>query len=146
MTRPDKEEDHGAYPLCKCESGTGIFAYRAVPEIDAIVENVVKNQKADYDFVAEDGFGHHFWAIHCPETNKRLEELFATKVPYTYVADGHHRTAAAARIGAEYKAKNPNHTGNEEYNFFMAVHFPRSSVEDYRLQPGGKRSEWFDGS
>ena len=50
--------------------------------------------------------------------------MFATKVPNTYVADGHHRTAAAARIGAEYTAKNPNHTGKEEYNFFMAVHFP----------------------
>ena len=90
----------------------------------AIVEDIVKSKKADYDFVAEDGFGHHFWAINCPETNKRLEELFATKVPYTYVADGHHRTAAAARIGAEFKSKNPNHDGTEEYNFFMAVHFP----------------------
>ena len=125
LTRPDKEEDRMVLTrYVNANLEPVFFAYRAVPEIDAIVENVVKNQKADYDFVAEDGFGHHFWAIHCPETNKRLEELFATKVPYTYVADGHHRTAAAARIGAEYKAKNPNHTGNEEYNFFMAVHFP----------------------
>ena len=115
LTRPDKEEDRMILTrYVKANLEPVFFAYKAVPEIDAIVE----------DFVAEDGFGHHFWAINCPETNKRLEELFATKVPYTYVADGHHRTAAAARIGAEFKSKNPNHDGTEEYNFFMAVHFP----------------------
>lgn len=125
LTRPDKEEDRMVLTrYVNANLEPVFFAYRAVPEIDAIVENIVKNQKPDYDFVAEDGFGHHFWAINDPETNKRIEELFATKVPNTYVADGHHRTAAAARIGAEYKAKNPHHTGNEEYNFFMAVHFP----------------------
>ena len=125
LTRPDKEEDRMILTrYVKANLEPVFFAYKAVPEIDAIVEDIVKSRKADYDFVAEDGFGHHFWAINCPETNKRLEELFATKVPYTYVADGHHRTAAAARIGAEFKSKNPNHDGTEEYNFFMAVHFP----------------------
>jgi uncharacterized protein (DUF1015 family) len=102
LTRPDKEEDRMVLTrYVNANLEPVFFAYRAVPEIDAIVEDIVKNQKADYDFVAEDGFGHHFWAINCPETNKRLEELFATKVPNTYVADGHHRTAAAARIGAK---------------------------------------------
>jgi uncharacterized protein (DUF1015 family) len=129
LTRPDKEEDRmilTRYTNANIEPV--FFSYRAVPEIDAIVENIVKNQKADYDFVAEDGFGHHFWPVNDPQTNKKLEELFATKVPYTYVADGHHRTAAAARIGIERKAKNPKHTGNEEYNFFMAVHFPDNQL------------------
>ncbi|OFX82355.1 MAG: hypothetical protein A2W99_09905 [Bacteroidetes bacterium GWF2_33_16] len=129
LTRPDKEEDRmilTRYTNANIEPV--FFSYRAVPEIDAIVENIVKNQKADYDFVAEDGFGHHFWPVNDPQTNKKLEELFATKVPFTYVADGHHRTAAAARIGLERKAKNPNHTGNEEYNFFMAVHFPDNQL------------------
>lgn len=109
------------------------FSYKAVPEIDAIVENIVKNNEPEYDFVAEDGFGHHFWVINEASTNKKLEELFATKVPATYVADGHHRTAAAARIGDEFSAKNPNHTGAEEYNFFMAVHFPddQLNIIDY---------------
>jgi uncharacterized protein (DUF1015 family) len=60
--------------------------------------------------------------------NRRLEELFATKVPFTYVADGHHRTAAAARIGAEYSKRNPAHDGSEEYNYFMAVHFPDTQL------------------
>lgn len=130
LTRPDKEEDRmilTRYVNANLEPV--FFSYRAVPEIDAIVDKIVKNQKADYDFVAEDGFGHHFWVINESETNRRLEELFATKVPYTYVADGHHRTAAAARIGAEYKAKNPHHNGSEEYNFFMAVHFPDNQLK-----------------
>ncbi len=129
LTRPEKEEDRMVltrYTNANIEPV--FFSYKAVPEIDSIVEHIVKNQEADYDFVAEDGFGHHFWAINDVETNQKLEELFATKVPYTYVADGHHRTAAAARIGLEKKEQNPNHTGNEEYNFFMAVHFPDNQL------------------
>ncbi|MFP4023335.1 MAG: DUF1015 domain-containing protein [Thiohalospira sp.] len=129
LTRPEKEEDRMVltrYTNANIEPV--FFSYKAVPEIDRIVENIVKNQKPDYDFVAEDGFGHHFWAINDAETNKKIEELFATKVPYTYVADGHHRTAAAARIGLEKKEQNPNHTGDEEYNFFMAVHFPDNQL------------------
>jgi uncharacterized protein (DUF1015 family) len=105
------------------------FSYKAVPEIDAIVERIVKNEAAEYDFTAEDGFGHHFWVVNSDEDNAKLEELFATKVPFTYVADGHHRTAAAGRIGEEKAAQNPNHTGNEEYNFFMAVHFPDNQLK-----------------
>lgn len=130
LTRPDKEEDRMILTrYLNANIEPVFFSYRAVPEIDAIVEKIVKNQKADYDFVAEDGFGHHFWVIGDAAVNKCLEELFATKVPATYVADGHHRTAAAARIGAEYKAKNPHHTGTEEYNFFMAVHFPDNQLK-----------------
>lgn len=130
LTRPEKEDDRMVltrYTNANIEPV--FFSYKAVPEIDSIVENIVKTQKADYDFVAEDGFGHHFWAINKADTNKKLEELFKTKVPYTYVADGHHRTAAAARIGLEKQEQNPNHTGNEEYNFFMAVHFPDNQLK-----------------
>jgi uncharacterized protein (DUF1015 family) len=130
LTRPEKEDDRMVltrYTNANIEPV--FFSYKAVPEIDAIVENVVKSQEADYDFVAEDGFGHHFWAINNADTNKKLEELFNTKVPYTYVADGHHRTAAAARIGIEKEQQNPNHTGDEEYNFFMAVHFPDNQLK-----------------
>lgn len=129
LTRPEKEEDRMVltqYTNANIEPV--FFSYKAVPEIDEIVENIVKNEKAEYDFVAEDGFGHHFWPVNNPDTNKKLEQLFAEKVPYTYVADGHHRTAAAARIGKERKEKNPNHTGNEEYNYFMAVHFPDNQL------------------
>lgn len=130
LTRPDKEEDR---MVLTRYLGANIepvfFSYKAVPEIDQIVSNIVNTEKATYDFVAEDGFGHHFWPINDLETNKKIEELFASKVPATYVADGHHRTAAAARIGLEKKAQNPNHTGNESYNYFMAVHFPDNQLQ-----------------
>lgn len=106
------------------------FTYPAHKEIDSIVENIVKNEKPIYDFVAkEDGFGHHFWVINDQATIKRLEEIFENDIPYLYVADGHHRTAAAARVGQERKSKNPNHTGEEEYNYFMAVIFPDNQLK-----------------
>ena len=125
LTRPDKEEDRMVLTrYLNANIEPVFFAYKAVPEIDKIVEAIVKENVADYDFTAEDGFGHHFWVINNPETNRQIENLFAEKVPFTYVADGHHRTAAAARIGLEKTAQNPKHTGDEEYNFFMAVHFP----------------------
>ncbi|HKJ42893.1 MAG TPA: DUF1015 family protein [Sunxiuqinia sp.] len=129
LTRPDKEEDRMILTrYLDANIEPVFFSYKAVPEIDAIVESVVKNKQADYDFVAEDGFGHHFWAINDAELNQEIEKLFDSKVPATYVADGHHRTAAAARIGLEKKAQNPNHTGNESYNYFMAVHFPDNQL------------------
>jgi uncharacterized protein (DUF1015 family) len=130
LTRPDKEEDRKVLTrYLKVNIEPVFFTYRAVPEIDKIVADIVKNNKADYDFTAEDGFGHHFWVIESAETNKELEKLFAEKVPCTYVADGHHRTAAAAGMSQEFASKNPNHTGNEPYNFFMAVHFPDNQLK-----------------
>lgn len=130
LTRPDKEEDRmilTRYTSANIEPV--FFSYKAVSEIDEIVDRIVKNQPADYDFVAEDGFGHHFWAINDAAVNKKIEELFATKVPFTYVADGHHRTAAASRIGKEREAQNPNHTDDEEYCYFMSVHFPDNQLK-----------------
>lgn len=130
LTRPDKEEDRMILTrYLNANIEPVFFSYKAVPEIDAIVDSIVKNQQADYSFVAEDGFGHQFWTINETGVNQQIEELFATKVPATYVADGHHRTAAAARIGLEKKAQNPNHTGDESYNFFMAVHFPDDQLQ-----------------
>jgi uncharacterized protein (DUF1015 family) len=105
------------------------FAYPAVKEIDDIVNKIVSTEKPVYDFVAEDGFGHHFWLVKKPETNRLLEKLFAEKVPCTYVADGHHRTAAAALVGKEKREKNPLHNGTEEYNYFLAVHFPDNQLQ-----------------
>jgi uncharacterized protein (DUF1015 family) len=130
LTRPEKEDDRMVLTrYLNANIEPVFFAYKAVPEIDQIVENVVKEKHPDYDFTAEDGFGHHFWTIDDEEKNRQLELLFTNKVPYTYVADGHHRTAAAARIGLEKTAQNPHHTGNEEYNFFMAVHFPDDQLQ-----------------
>lgn len=103
------------------------FTYPDNDEINAIVEDVVKCNEPDYDFTATDGFGHHFWVVRSAEQNRRLTELFA-QVPALYVADGHHRTAAAARVGQECMAANPSHTGEEEYCYFLAVTFPASQL------------------
>lgn len=130
LTRPDKEEDRMILTrYLDANIEPVFFSYKAVPEIDEIVGTIVQNETPVYDFVAEDGFGHHFWPVYQPETNRKIEKLFREKVPFTYVADGHHRTAAAARIGAERRAQNPRHCGEEEYNFFMAVHFPDNQLQ-----------------
>jgi len=129
LTRPEKEDDRMTLTrYLNANIEPVFFSYKAVPEIDALVEKIVNDQEPEYDFTAEDGFGHHFWVMYDPGINRKLEQLFAERVPFTYVADGHHRTAAAARIGLEKKEQNPYHTGNEEYNFFMAVHFPDNQL------------------
>lgn len=129
LTRPDKEQDRMIHVRVNNANIEPVFfAYPAVKEIDAIVEKIVKSEKPEYDFISEDGFGHHFWVVKKPETINLIESLFATKVPFTYVADGHHRTAAAARVGIEKRENNPGYTGTEEYNFFLAVHFPDNQL------------------
>ena len=130
LTRPEKEEDRMVLTrYLNANIEPVFFAYKAVAEIDAIVDEVVTSDEPDYDFTAEDGFGHHFWVINDPVKNEAIQQLFSQKVPCTYVADGHHRTAAAARIGLEKTARNKNHTGEEEYNYFMAVHFPDNQLQ-----------------
>jgi uncharacterized protein (DUF1015 family) len=129
LTRPDKEQDRMIHVrINNANIEPVFFAYPAVREIDKIVSSVTQKEKPEYDFVAEDGFGHTFWVIRDPETNKKIEKLFAEKVPFTYVADGHHRTAAAALVGKEKRDNNPDHNGREEYNYFMAVHFPDNQL------------------
>ncbi len=129
LTRKDKEEDRMMHVRNTDANVEPVFfSYPAHKEVDAIVSNVVKNSKPVYDFTAADGFGHHFWLIEDDATNKRITEIFAT-IPALYVADGHHRTAAAALVGNEKKKNNPNHTGNEEYNFFLAVIFPDNQLK-----------------
>ena len=129
LTRPDKEQDRMVHIRVNNANIEPVFlAYPAVKEIDEVVNKIIKNEKPEYDFVAEDGFGHHFWVIRSSETNSLLEHLFAEKVPFIYVADGHHRTAAAALVGKEKRDNNPSHTGDEEYNYFLAVHFPDNQL------------------
>lgn len=129
LTRKDKEEDRMIHVRIQDANIEPVFfAYPDNSEINSIVEKVTKAAPAEYDFVAEDGFGHHFWVIEDDTTNKRITEIFST-IPAFYVADGHHRTAAAALVGQEKKLANPNHTGEEEYNYFMAVVFPESHLK-----------------
>ena len=104
------------------------FAYRDDAELSQIVSDTVKGASV-CRFTDENGFIHEFWVIDDDATVARITEIFTTRVDAFYVADGHHRTAAAARVGAEKRAQNPNHTGNEEYNFFMAVCFPETQLK-----------------
>jgi uncharacterized protein (DUF1015 family) len=129
LTRPDKEQDRMIHVRTNDANMEPVFfTYPSVKEIDIIVARIVENQEPEYDFVAEDGIGHHFWVISDGKTNKTIEKLFSKKVSYTYVADGHHRTAAAARVGIEKREKNPLYNGKEEFNFFLAVHFPDNQL------------------
>lgn len=128
LTRKDKEEDRMIHVRIQNANIEPVFfAYPDVDEMNKIVENIVATQEPEYDFIAPDGFGHKFWAIRDAATNARITEIFAG-IPALYVADGHHRTAAAALVGAEKRATNPNHTGDEEYNYFLAVIFPESQL------------------
>ena len=104
------------------------FAYRDDAELSQIVSDTVKGESV-CRFTDENGFIHEFWVIDNDATVARITEIFTTRVDAFYVADGHHRTAAAARVGAEKRAQKPNHTGNEEYNFFMAVCFPETQLK-----------------
>lgn len=134
LTRNEKEEDRMKHVRnTNANIEPVFFTYRHVDEIDEVVNGIVENEAPEYDFTAEDGVGHHFWVINDDTTIKKLENLFAEKVPFTYVADGHHRTAAAALVGKEKREKNPNYTGEEEFNYFLAVHFPDNqlSIIDY---------------
>lgn len=127
LTRKDKEEDRMKHVrITNANMEPVFFTYPAVPRIDAVVSEIIK-APAEYDFVAPDGVGHQVWVIRDRNTINTLISLFEA-VPFTYVADGHHRTAAAALVGNEKKVNNPNHSGKEEYNYFLAVHFPDNQL------------------
>ena len=129
LTRKEKEDDRMVHVQIQSANIEPVFfAYPDNAEIDAIRFRSIA-RVPEYDFIAdEDGFGHKLWVIDDQKDIDRITEIFAS-IPAFYVADGHHRTAAAARVGAERRAKNPNHTGIEEYNYFMAVCFPDNQLK-----------------
>ncbi len=127
LTRRDKEEDRMKHVRVNNANIEPVFF--AFPDNEAL-ENIIRTVTAgtpEYDFVAPDGFGHTLWVISDPEMIKTVTEEFE-KIPNLYIADGHHRSAAAALVGAEKAKNNPNHTGKEEYNYFLAVAFPASHL------------------
>ena len=127
LTRRDKEEDRMKHvSVNNANIEPVFFAQPHIDEIDRIVADVV-SKPAVYDFVAPDGFGHHFWVIEDESTIARIAELFAA-LPAFYIADGHHRSAAAALVGDEKRKNNPNHKGDEEYNYVLAVCFPDNQL------------------
>lgn len=128
LTRKEKEDDRMVHVRIQNANIEPVFfSYPDNEEVDAIVGKYTAREP-EYDFVAEDGFGHHFWVIDDRQDIDRLTDIFKD-IPAFYVADGHHRTAAAARVGAEKREQNPVHTGDEEYNYFMAVAFPESQLK-----------------
>ncbi|MEO8146217.1 MAG: DUF1015 family protein [Bacteroidia bacterium] len=128
LTRPDKEEDRRNHiRVSSLNYEPVFFAYPNVKALDDIVNDVIK-KTPEYDFVSDDGIGHTFWVIDNDKTINEIVNHFS-KIKHTYVADGHHRTAAAAGVGKERREENPNHTGDEEYNFFLAVHFPDNQLQ-----------------
>ncbi len=129
LTRKDKEDDRMVHVRIQNANIEPVFfAYKDNPELAAIVAKASAG-KPEYDFIDENNFGHRFWPITDDAVIARITEIFTNEVKAFYVADGHHRTAAAARVGAEKREQNPNHTGNEEYNFFMAVCFPEGQLK-----------------
>ena len=128
LTRRDKEEDRMKHVRAQNANIEPVFfAFEDNDVLNDIIKRVSAT-KPEYDFVANDGFGHHFWVIDDKATIDAITAEFA-KMPALYIADGHHRTAAAALVGHEKAKANPNHTGNEEYNFFLAVAFPASQLK-----------------
>ena len=129
LTRKDKEEDRMIHVRIQNANIEPVFfSYPANADIDAIVNRVVTTTDPEYDFVAAEGFGHTFWVVDGDEDIANITSIFET-IPSTYVADGHHRTAAAALVGAEKKATNANHTSEEEYNYFLTVIFPDNQLK-----------------
>ena len=129
LTRPDKEEDRMIHVRNQNANIEPVFfSYPANAEMDMIIRGVVENNTPEYDFTAADGFGHRFWVIDDQEIQRRITEIF-DEIPALYVADGHHRTAAAARVAEEKMRANGAHTGNEEYCYFLAVIFPDSQLK-----------------
>ncbi len=128
LTRPDKEEDRKKHVRVSMMNAEPVFfAYPNVKKIDQVVAEI-KKANPEYDFAAEDGVRHRFWTVFSPDHIDTIISEFE-KLPATYVADGHHRTAAAALVGNDLKAENPGHTGKEEYNYFLAVHFPDNQLQ-----------------
>lgn len=128
LTRADKEEDRMKHVRVNDANVEPVFF--AFPDNDVLEEIItsVAEGEPEYDFVAPDGFGHHFWVIDSPQQIATITEQFAA-MPSLYIADGHHRTAAAALVGNEKAKSNPDHTGEEEYNYFLAVAFPASHLK-----------------
>ena len=133
LTRADKEEDRMKHVrINNANIEPVFFAYLDNDVLDALIRKYAATEP-EYDFIAPvDGFGHKFWIVGDDADIQTITEEFA-KMPSLYIADGHHRSAAAALVGAERAKQNPQHTGDEEYNFFMAVCFQASqlTVLDY---------------
>ena len=128
LTRPDKETDRKNHVRISMLNAEPVFfAYQSQEILDQLIESE-KQALPVYDFITDDGIQHRFWVIKNDTTINSIVDIFS-QMNETYVADGHHRTAAAALVGNDLKAENPSHQGTEEYNYFLAVHFPDNQLQ-----------------
>ena len=133
FTRADKELDRiNHVDYCDANTGPIFLAYRENDEISTVISNWQNTHTPVYDFVTEDGITNTVWVVDCEQTNEKLQNAFG-KVDYLYIADGHHRCASAVKVGKKRRAQNPGYDGSEEFNFFLAVAFPKNelAIMDY---------------
>jgi uncharacterized protein (DUF1015 family) len=128
FTRPDKEDDRAKHiEILGANAGPVFLTYNASDEVNSIVDGITKN-KPVYNFTADDDIGHTFWVVNDNASIETLSNAFKN-IPCMYVADGHHRSAAASRVCDIRKKANPNHTGEEPYNYFLTVIFPDDQMQ-----------------
>ncbi len=128
LTRADKEQDRIKHvDYCDANTGPIFLTYRAQSEIDGMVEDWMERKEPVYDFISEDDIGHTIWVIDNEKVIERLVHLF-TQVDCLYIADGHHRSASAVRVGQRRRAENQNYNGDEEFNYFLSVIFPDNQL------------------
>lgn len=134
LTRTEKEQDRIEHmQTLQAHVGPIFLTYPKNNSVDAIVNRIVNNQNPVYDFKTSDNIQHTVWVINDSDAIANIISIFAQQIPYTYIADGHHRTASAAKVGKKMREQNPAHTGKEEYNFFLSVLFPddQLAIMDY---------------
>jgi uncharacterized protein (DUF1015 family) len=128
LTRREKEDDRARHTeMLMANAGPVLLTFRSRPDVRVLVDQVVAGEPA-CDFTAPDGIGHTLWALSDPAQVAALQAAFAA-IPVTYVADGHHRSASAFRVRNNLRARNPQHTGDEAYNHFLAVAFPDDELQ-----------------
>ncbi|MDD2715383.1 MAG: DUF1015 family protein [Candidatus Wallbacteria bacterium] len=129
LTRKDKEDDRTRHTReLNANSGPVFLTYRAHDKIDRLIDDFIKQNKPENNFTAGDGIRHTLWVIRDQKLIKKISSIFENEIPRLYVADGHHRSASAARVGAEQRKEHSGYSGKEEFNFFLAVYFPHNQL------------------
>lgn len=134
LTLVAKENDRIRHMKTKmAQPGMVFLTYRSVAEIDALIDNYTQNHNVEYDFVDSQDVRHQLWVVNDAIIIEQLKNLFETKVPFSYIADGHHRSAASAKVGKQLREENPNFKGTESFNYFLSCLFPSEQlqIQDY---------------
>ncbi|HZK01603.1 MAG TPA: DUF1015 family protein, partial [Anaerovoracaceae bacterium] len=131
FTRIEKELDRiNHFDVCNANTEPVFLTYRHNQNIQMLIDSWIENSAPAYDFLTGDGVGHTLWVIDCGDAIQNLTDAFS-QIPYLYIADGHHRSASAVKVGMKQREDNPGYDGSEEFNFFMAVLFPDEDLHIY---------------